>query len=106
MTFMDLIKSKKKACATGGFAVFDVSRSDQTAYILSTDQSLSSTSGALLIFTVKSTMNYTCILWPSKKKKKKKKKKANNKTQIRPIRCRCMQRLIRTYTVWELIYQI
>ena len=41
------------------------------------------------------------LLWPSTKKKKK--KEANNKTQIR--RC-CMQHLIRTYTVWELIYQI
>ena len=31
-TFMDLIRSnKKKASATGGFAVFNVSRSDQTA---------------------------------------------------------------------------
>ena len=38
-----------------------------------------------------------------KKKTKAKKKKANNKTQIR---CRCMRHLIRTYTVWELIYQI
>ena len=30
-TFMDLIRSIKKACATGGFAVFNVSRFDQTA---------------------------------------------------------------------------
>ena len=37
------------------------------------------------------------------KKKKKKKEEANNKTQIRR---RCMWHLIRTYTVWELIYQI
>ena len=54
--------------------------------------------------TVKSTctLNYTSVLQPSTKKKKKKKKK-KNKTQIRR---RCMQHLIRTYTVWELIYQI
>ena len=37
------------------------------------------------------------------KKKKEKKKEANSKTLIR--RC-CMRHLIRTYTVWELIYQI
>ena len=35
---------------------------------------LSIASGALLIFTVKSTLNYTRVLWPSAKKKKKKKK--------------------------------
>ena len=62
---------------------------------------LSSASGALLIFTVKSTLNYTRVLRSSTKKKKK--KEANNKTQIRR---RCMRHLIRTYTVWELIYQI
>ena len=38
-----------------------------------------------------------------KKKKKKKKKEAINNIQIRR---RCMRHLIRTYTVWELIYQI
>ena len=32
--------------------------------------------------------------------KKKKEKKANNMTQVR---CHCMRRLIKTYTVWELI---
>ena len=32
MTYMDLIRSnKKKACATGGFVVFNVLRFDQTA---------------------------------------------------------------------------
>ena len=67
-TYSGLIK---EACATGAFAVFSVPRSDQTAYILSTDQSLSSASGALLIFIVKSTLNYTRMLRPSKKKKKK-----------------------------------
>ena len=56
----------------GGFPVMDVSRSDQTAKILSTDQSLSSASAALLIFTVKSTLNYTRVLRLSKKKKKSK----------------------------------
>ena len=38
-----------------------------------------------------------------KKKKKWKKKEAINNTQIRR---RCMRHLIRTYTVWALIYQI
>ena len=52
-------------------------------------------------FTVKSTLNYTRVLRQSTKKKKK--KKAINNTQIRR---RCMQHLIRTYTVRELIYQI
>ena len=42
-------------------------------FLKSIDQSLSSrTSGALLIFTVKSTLNYTCLFRPSKKKTKKK----------------------------------
>ena len=59
---------------------------------------LSSASGALLIFTMKSTLNYTHVL-----STKKKKKEAINNTQIRR---RCMRHLIRTYTVWELIYQI
>ena len=63
---------------------------------------LSSASGALLIFTVKSTLNYTRVLWQSTKKKKKKKEAINN-TQIRR---RCMRHLIRMYTVRELIYQI
>ena len=56
---MDLIKLNKDGLRHGHFAIFDVSRS---ALILSTDQSLSSTSGALLIFTVKSTMNYSLLL--------------------------------------------
>ena len=61
-------------------------------------------SGALLIFTVKSTLNYTRVLRQStKKKKKKKKKEAIIYTQIRR---RCMRHLIRTYTVWEFIYRI
>ena len=66
---------------------------------------LSSASGALLIFTVKSALNYTRVLRQSTttKKKKKKKKESINYTQIRR---RCMRHLIRTYTVWELIYQI
>ena len=57
---MDLIKLDKDG--QHHFAVFDVSRSEQTALILSTDQSLSSASDALLIFTVKSTLNYSLIL--------------------------------------------
>ena len=59
---MDLIKLNKDGLRHGHFAVFDVSTSEQTALILSTDQSLSSASGALLIFTVKSTLNYSLIL--------------------------------------------
>ena len=56
---MDLIKLNKDGLRHGHFAVFDVSRS---ALILSTDQSLSSSSGALLIFTVKFTLNYSLLL--------------------------------------------
>ena len=68
---------------------------------------MSSASGALLIFTVKFTLNYTHVLRQSttkkKKKKRKRKKEAINNTHIRR---RCMRHLIRTYTVWELNYQI
>ena len=39
--------------------------------ILGTDQSLSSTSGAFLIYTLKSTLNYSRMLQPPKKEKSK-----------------------------------
>ena len=65
---------------------------------------LSSASAALLIFTVKSTLNYTRVLRQSTtKKKKERKKEAINNTQIRR---RCMRHLIRKYTVWECINRI
>ena len=67
MILKDLIKSSKDDLRHGHFAaqrfaVFNVSRSEQTALIVSTDQSLSSASGALLIFTVKSALNYSHML--------------------------------------------
>ena len=62
---------------------------------------MSSASGALLIFTVKSTLNYTRVLRQSTTTTKK--KEAINNTQIRR---RCMRHLIRTYLVWEFIYRI
>ena len=70
---MNLIKLNKHSLSHGHFAVFDVSRSKQTALILSTDQSLRSASGALpyLIFTVKSTLNYSLMLVYYGLKKKK-----------------------------------
>ena len=47
---IDLIKLNKDGLHHGHFAVYNVSRSEQTAVILSTDQSLSSTSGAFFYF--------------------------------------------------------
>ena len=43
------------------------------------------------------------ICYGNQQQHKKKKKEAINNTQIRS---RCMRHLIRTYTVWEFIYQI
>ena len=62
---MDLIKLNKVKydLRHGHFAVLDVSRSEQTALIWSTDQSLSSVRGAsLFFFTVINTLNYSLIL--------------------------------------------
>ena len=98
---MDLIRSNKKGLRHGRFCSFQCFKISPDCLNFKHWPILSSASDALLIFTVKSTLNYTCVLWPSTKKKKK--KEANNKTQIRR---RCMRHLIRTYTVWELIYQI
>ena len=50
--------------------VMNISRCDQTVEILSTHQSLSSTSGVLPIFIVQSILNFSRILWPSNKKSK------------------------------------
>ena len=69
MTFMDLIKSNKKRPAPQAvFAVFNVSRCDQTAYILSTDQSCLAQVVHYFFFTVKSTLNYTHVLRSSRSK--------------------------------------
>ena len=96
---MDLIRSKKKGLRHGRFCGFQCFKIWSDCLNFKHWPILSSASGALLIFTVKSTLNYTRVLRQSTKKKKK---KAINNTQIRR---RCMY-LIRTYTVWEFIYQI
>ena len=105
---MDLIRSNKKGLRQGPFCSFQCFKIWSDCLNFKHWPILSSASGALLIFTVKSTLNYTRVLRQStttttKKKKKKKKKEAINNTQIRR---RCMRHLIRTYTVWEFIYRI
>ena len=99
-TFMDLIRSNKKRPAPRAVLQFSMFQ-DLLKDCLNFKHwpILSSASGALLIFTVKSTLNYTRVLRQSKKKKKI----AINNTQIKR---RCMRHLIRTYTVWEFIYRI
>ena len=98
---MDLIRSKKKGLRHGRFCSFQCFKIWSDFLNFKHWPILSSVSGALLIFTVKSTLNYTRVLRQSTKKKKK--KKAINNTQIRR---RCMRHLIRTYMVWEFIYRI
>ena len=96
----DLIRSNKKGLRHGRFCSFQCFKIWPDCLNFKHWPILSSASGALLIFTVKSTLNYTRVLTAIKKKKKK---KSINYTQIRR---RCMRHLIRTYAVWELIYQI
>ena len=98
-TFIDLIRSNKKGLRHWRFCSFQCFRIWPDCLNLKHWPILSSASGALLTFTVKSILNYTRVLRSSTKKKEE----ANNKTQMR--RC-CMRHLIRTYTAWELIYQI
>ena len=98
---MDLIRPNKKGLRHGRFCNFQCFKIWPDCLNFKHWPVLSSASGALLIFTVKSTLNYTRVLRQSTEKKKK--KEAIDNTQIRR---RCMRHLIRTYTVWELIYQI
>ena len=99
---MDPIRSNKKGLRHGRFCSFQCFKIWSDCLNFKHWPILSSASGALLIFTVKSTLNYTRVLRQSTKNKKNKKKTINN-TQIGP---RCMRHLIRTYTVWEFIYRI
>ena len=96
-TFMDLIRSNKKSLRHGRFCSFQCYKIWLDCLNFKHWPILSSASGALLIFTVKSTLNYTRVLRQPTKKTK------INYTQIRR---RCMRHLFRTYAVWELIYQI
>ena len=97
---MDLIRSYKKGLRHGRFCSFQCFKIWPDCLNFKHWPILSSASGALLIFfTVKSTLNYTRVLRQSTKKKKK----SISYTQIRR---RCMWHLIRSYAVWELIYQI
>ena len=104
---MDLIRSNKKGLRHGRFCSFQCFNIWSDCLNFKHWPILFSASGALLIFTVKSTLNYTRVLRQStskkKKKKRKRKKEAINNTQTRR---RCMRHLIRTYTVWEFIYRI
>ena len=99
---MDLIRSNKKGLRLGRFCSFQCFKIWSDCLNFKHWSILSCASGALLIFTVKSTLNYTRVLRQSTKKKKKKEEAINN-TQIRR---RCMRHVIRTYTVWEFIYRI
>ena len=98
---MDLIRSNKKGLRHGRFCSFQCFKIWSDCLNFKHWPILSSASGALLIFTVKSTLNYTRVLRQSITKKKK--KEAINNTQIWR---RCMRHLIRTYTVREFIYRI
>ena len=69
---MDLIRSKKKGLRHGRFCSFQCFRIWSDCLNFKHWPILSSASGALLIFTVKSTLNYTRVLRQSTKKKKKK----------------------------------
>ena len=99
---MDLVRSNKKGLHHGRFCSFQCFKIWSDCLNFKHWPILPSASGALLIFTVISTLNYTRVLRQSTKKKKKKREAINN-TQIRR---RCMRHLIRTYTVWEFIYRI
>ena len=95
---MDLIRSYKKGLRHGRFCSFQCFKIWSDCLNFKHWPILSSASGALLIFTVKSTLNYTRVLRQSTITTKK-----SNNTQIRR---RCMRHLIRTYTVLEFIYRI
>ena len=98
---MDLIRSNKKRPTPRLFCSFQCFKIWSDCLNFKHWPILSSASGALLIFTVKSTLNYTRVLRQSTTTTTK--KEAINNTQIRR---RCMRHLIRTYTVWEFIYRI
>ena len=102
MTFMHLIRSNKKGLRHGRFCSFQCFKIWSDCLNFKHWPILSSASGALLIFTVKSTLNYTRVLRQSTTKKKKKKKKQS----IIPRSDTVVRHLIRTYTVWEFIYRI
>ena len=60
---MDLIRSNKKGLRHGRFCSFQCFKIWPDCLNFKHWPILSSASGALLIFTVKSTLNYTCVLW-------------------------------------------
>ena len=72
-TFMDLIRSNKKGLRHGRFCSFQCFKIWSDCLNFKHWPILSSASGALLIFTVKTTLNYTRVLRQSTKIKKKKK---------------------------------
>ena len=74
-TLMDLIRSNKKGLRHGRFCSFQCFKIWSDCLNFKHWPILSSASGALLIFTVKSALNYTRMLRQSTTKKKKKKKK-------------------------------
>ena len=71
-TFMDLIRSNKKSLRHGRFCSFQCFKIWPDCLNFKHWPILPSASGALLIFTVKSTLDYTRVLRQSTKKKKKK----------------------------------
>ena len=73
---MDLIRSKKKGLRHGWFCSFQCFKISSDCLNFKHWPILSSASGALLVFTEKSTLNYTRVLRQSTKKKKKKKKQS------------------------------
>ena len=95
---MDPIRSNKKGLRDGLFCSFQCFKIWPDCLNFKHWPILSRASGALLIFTVKSTLNYTRVLRQSTTTTKK--------IDYTQIRHRCMRHLIRTYMVWELIYQI
>ena len=97
---MDLIRSNKKGLRHGRFCSFQCFKIWSDCLNYKHWPILSSASDALLIFTVKLTLNYTRVLRQSTTTTKE---EAINNTQIRR---RCMRQLIRTYMVWEFIYRI
>ena len=100
---MDLIRSNKKGLRHERFCSFQCFKIGSDCLNFKHWSILSSASGALFIFTVKSTFNYTRIILACYGNQQQQQKKAINNTQIRR---RCMRHLIRTYTVWEFIYRI
>ena len=100
---MDLIRSNKKGLRHGLFCSFQCFKIWPDCLNFKHWPILSCASGAFYFYREIYLELYSCVTAINNNNNNKKKKESINYTQIRR---RCIRHLIRTYMVWELIYQI